>query len=78
MILSPEMRPLADGTEQLNLEATSYRELVRRLRERFPALTQSVFDRTSVAIDGELIPSPLLEAIGPDSEVVFVTRIAGG
>jgi hypothetical protein len=32
----------------------------------------------AVAIDGEIIHDPFLEAVGPDSEVHFLFRISGG
>ena len=34
--------------------------------------------RTSLAIDGEIIPDPLLEPIPEESEIHFVPRVAGG
>ncbi|MFT5335617.1 MAG: hypothetical protein ACI9GB_003536, partial [Halioglobus sp.] len=31
-----------------------------------------------IAIDGVMIHSPLLETFGPNSELVFIPKIAGG
>jgi hypothetical protein len=72
------MRPLAGGADELDVAATSYRGIVRELQHRFPALTDAVFSRSSIAIDGVLIQAPLLETCAADSEVVFLSRISGG
>jgi hypothetical protein len=32
----------------------------------------------AVAIDGEIFNDPMLEAVGPDSEVHFLPRVGGG
>jgi hypothetical protein len=78
VIFAPQMRQLLDGLEQVEVQARNYRALLRELSLRYPALDQPLFDRFVVAIDGELIHSPLLETLEPDSEVVFVQRIAAG
>ena len=62
----------------LEIEATSYRELLRALDARFPGFAEAIDDRMAIAVDGEIISDPLLEPIPAGSEVHFVPRIGGG
>ena len=41
-------------------------------------LGQELEGRVAVAIDGEIFNDPMLEAVGPDSEVHFLPRVGGG
>ena len=77
-ICTGDMRLLTGGREEIELEATSYRAALRELQGAYPGLTAEVFDRYSVAIDGVMIQSPLLETFGEHSELVFIPKIAGG
>ena len=65
------------GTPEVEVEAGRVRELLEALHERFPAL-RGRLDQMSVAIDGEIHSDARFQKLGPDSEVHFVPRIAGG
>ncbi len=78
VVFGPGMRDRLGGLEETGIEATSYRGAVRELREQFPQLTDDLFEKCSVAIDGVLIQSPLLETFEPDSELLFIPKIVGG
>ena len=78
VIFTGGLRQLTGGTEEVHIEAASYRAAIRELRLQFPVLTDSVLEKFSVAIDGVMIQSPLLETFEPDSELVFIPKIAGG
>lgn len=67
-----------NGTRETEVAARSYRALVLELRERFPELSGEMIAKHALAIDGVIIQTPLLEQFGEKSELVFVTRIAGG
>lgn len=67
-----------DGAAELDVDARTVRELVRALEPRVPGLGEALESNLSIAIDGEIVNDPLLEEIGPSSEVHFVPRIAGG
>ena len=71
-------RRCTGGLTVLQVDAADYRELLSRLGERFPALVEAIRAHTAVAIDGEIFQDPLLEPIGPDSEVHFMPMIGGG
>jgi molybdopterin converting factor small subunit len=78
VIFTSGLRQLAGGTAEVHIKATNYRAAIRELRLQFPVLTDSVLEKFSVAIDGVMIHSPLLETFEPDSELVFIPKIAGG
>ena len=71
-------RRFAGGQLELDVEAANYRALVTALDIRFPGIAQALAVRTAVAIDGQIYADPLLEPIGPDSEVQFLPVIGGG
>ena len=66
------------GQTQLQCAAPDYAALVAALEARFPGFSHSLESGMAVAIDGEIYQTPLLEAIGPDSEVHFLPLIGGG
>ena len=73
-------RRLTGGLAQVEVEATTVRELLRKLEERFPGIGAHL-DRTSataVAIDGDIIPDATYEPVPPSAEVHFIAPLAGG
>ena len=48
------------------------------LRDRYPALEAALVRDKAFVLDGEILDSPLLEAVAPDSEIHFLPRIGGG
>jgi hypothetical protein len=78
VIFTSELQRFTDGAREVEVAASSYRQLVLELQQRFPGLTDVIIGKYGMAIDGAIIQTPLLERFGKDSELVFVTRIAGG
>ena len=68
---------ITEDVRELESHATSYRELVEELCQRWPQLT-TVLDTSAVAIDGQIYQDAWLEPIATDAEVFFMTRIEGG
>ena len=66
-----------DGAREIEVNVEIYRDLVRLLVQRWPKLEEPL-ERTAVAIDGQICQNAFLEAIGPNSEVFFMSRIEGG
>lgn len=66
------------GVVEVEIAATTYRDLVTQLLSQFPKLDALGLRQMAVAIDGEIIHEPLLESVGADSDVHFFTFIAGG
>jgi sulfur-carrier protein len=77
VVLPRALRERAGGASRLRVEAGDVRQLLAELERRFPGLGDALA-RSAVAIDGEIFPDPLLEPVGPDSEVHFLPRVGGG
>ncbi len=77
IIFSSELQRLT-GEDNLTVDATTYRDLVDQVVARYDKLERDTLMQMAVAIDGEIIHDPLLEAVGPDSEVHFLYKISGG
>ena len=78
VILTGSLRSLAGDESEIEIDAASVRELLRALEPRLPGIGKQVEDGLSIAIDGEIIQDPLLEPIGPDSEIHFLPPVSGG
>ncbi len=66
-----------NGVKELDLTVDSYRELLAILDNRFPGCVSQI-DKCAVAIDSQIYQDAFSQSIGPDSEVFFMQRIAGG
>ena len=78
VFFSRSLQPYTGGTERVAIQASNVRELIRALDARFPGLGARLEAGLAIAIDGEIIPEPLLEAVGPESEIHFLPPIGGG
>lgn len=82
--LPTQLRPLVQGADCLQVEATTVGELIAALESRFPGIGQRLVDGErlaaglAVAVDGQVTPRGLLARLRPDSEVHFVPAIGGG
>ena len=77
MIFSSELERFT-GEASTEVAAANYRDLVDELLNRYERLPREEIARMAVAIDGVIIPDPLLDPVGADSEVHFLFRISGG
>ncbi len=69
---------LADGTPEVEIDATNLRELLAQLEEKYPALRPQLARGVSVSIDGKIYNDTWATPIRPDSEVVLLNRLVGG
>ena len=76
--LAAALRDLTGGVAEVEIEASTVRELIKRLDERFPGIGERLREGTSVAIDGEIIPDAIYESIPEGAEVHFLPTISGG
>jgi molybdopterin converting factor small subunit len=68
----------AGGATEFEVEATTIRELLARLGERYPQL-QPVLDRgVTVAVNGTIYRGAFLAPIPDGSEVYLLPAMAGG
>ena len=78
------MRDLTAGVDCVELSATTVRQAIRALDQRFPGianrLTQGdgMAPGIAVSVDGALVAQGLLAAVGPNSEIHFLPAIGGG
>ena len=78
VILTGNYRRLAGGDVETEVSASTVRDLLAQLGERYPALAPHLEDGIALAIDGEIHQDALFSPIGPDSEVHLMPKIAGG
>lgn len=78
VVFAQAMEPFTQGVKTTEVEANSYRIALAKLREKFPNLSQQVFEEYAVAIDDVIIQEPLLEALKPNRELVFIPKIVAG
>jgi len=72
------LQAYCNNHRQLEIPASTYRELVQLLDDRFPGIGPVLMERVAVAIDGHICHEPYLEKIAANSEVYFLHPIAAG
>ena len=78
VVLTGSFRRYAGGDAEAEIDASTVRDLLAKLGERFPALAPHLDEGIALAIDGEIHQDALFSRIGPDSDVHLMPRIAGG
>lgn len=66
------------GKAELDVPASTVRELIAKLDARYPGLGAFIDKRIAFAIDGEIHQDAWFSPIGPRSEVYLIPRIGGG
>ena len=78
------LRELTGGRSTVEAAGATDREVIEDLDRQWPGIRDRLTDggrlrpNLAVAIDGEVSPLGLLEAVEPSSEVHFVAAIKGG
>lgn len=78
------LRELTGGRSTVEAAGATVREVIEDLERRWPGIRDRLTDsgrlrpNLAVAIDGEVSPLGLREAVEPSSEVHFVAAIKGG
>jgi len=67
-----------DGQAEVEIEATTLKELLDGLSEKYPAIRPQLQRGVSVSIDGKIYNDSWFQPIREDSEVVLLRRIVGG
>ena len=71
-------RPALGGAEELDIEATTLRELMRILVAKYPRMQRHIDDGIVLAINGEIYRDDLDVELQGGSEVFLMPRIQGG
>lgn len=72
------LRPLADGHEVVSVEASTIRELLRKLETRYPALHGPFRGQVAVAVNGVIYRNDWSKELPEGAEVMLMRRIEGG
>lgn len=78
VIFHPEQTPYTDGLKEIDIAAGSCRELIMKISRLYSNLSEAELGNYMVSIDGVVINSPFLEKLNPESEFVFIRKIAAG
>lgn len=78
VVLTPNLSQLAGGETEVELTASTIRQLLRELGGRYPELKPHLDEGVAVAIDGQIYQDAWLEPVPPESEVHLLPQIAGG
>jgi molybdopterin synthase sulfur carrier subunit len=76
--LASSLREFVGGAESLTVEATTIRELFRKLVERYPRLQRRLDEGIAVSVDGEIFRDDWSQRIPGGAEVFLLPRIPGG
>jgi molybdopterin converting factor small subunit len=66
------------GKTEFDVQATTFRQLVRELEQKYPGLGSHVEEGMAVAIDGEIFQDAYHVELKPGSEIVLIPKIGGG
>ena len=66
------------GKTVFDVQATTFRQLVRELEQQYPGLGNQVEEGMAVAIDGEIYQDAYQVELKPGSEIVLIPKIGGG
>jgi molybdopterin synthase sulfur carrier subunit len=78
------LQAVTGGKSAVEVDGATVRQVIDNLEQLYPGLRERLLDQgklrpnISVAVDGEVTPMGLLEAVSPQSEVHFVAAIKGG
>lgn len=71
-------RAAFDGQDQLEIEASTIRQLLMVLVEYYPRMQGHLDEGVAIAIEGEIYRDNWDRVISPGSEVFLIPRIQGG
>ena len=66
------------GRTELQVAASTFRQLIRELDERFPGLGKQVEDGMAIAVDGVIYQDAYAVALPEGAEIFLIPKIAGG
>ena len=72
------LHPATGGASTIEIEATTIRELLRKLQEQYPDTAPFVKNGIAVSIDGVLYRDSWEKKLPPSAEIYLLPRIVGG
>ena len=76
--LSGPLRAAAGNRAEMEIEATTIRELLDRLSEDYPKLKPLLEKGVAVSINGQIYRNAWYQPIPPESDVHLLPPLAGG
>jgi molybdopterin synthase sulfur carrier subunit len=76
--LSASLREFVGGAASVAVEASTVRELLRKLVERYPRMQKRFDEGVAVSINGEIFRDDRSGTIPDGAEVYLLPRIPGG
>ena len=78
VLLWGSLRGFAEGRAEVEVEASTFKEVLDRLAEAYPGLRPQIARGVSMALDGRVYREAWFTPIKPDSEVVLMPYMQGG
>lgn len=78
VVIWGSLRTATDGLAEVEVEATSFREVLAALAQKYPGLKPQIDRGVSLAIDGTIYRDAWFTPVNPDSEVVLMPLMVGG
>lgn len=72
------LRPAANDAESVDIDASTIRELMGKLEERFPQMQPWLEEGVAVSINGTIYQDTWSQPIPDDAEIYLLPRIPGG
>lgn len=76
--VSGSLRSGCGGASTLEIEASTIRELLTKLRERYPGMQEHLDEGIAVVINGVIYRDDWTQVIPKNADVVLIPRIKGG
>lgn len=78
VVLWGTLRSATGGQAEVEVDASSFKELLDKLAETYPGLKPQIERGVSLALDGKIYREAWFTPIGPESEVVLMPYMTGG
>jgi sulfur-carrier protein len=72
------LRPFAGGASSVSVEASTIRELFRKLSEQHPGMEPQIKRGVAVSIDGRIYRDQWDTALPQGAEIYLMPRVPGG
>jgi molybdopterin converting factor small subunit len=72
------LRPFAGGAASVSIEASTIRELFRKLSEQHPGMEPQIKRGVAVSIDGRIYRDQWDTALPEGAEIYLMPRVPGG
>ncbi len=72
------LRPMAGGALSISIEASTIRELFRKLTEQYPGMEPHIKRGVAVSINGQIYRDQWDTVLPKDAEIYVMPRVPGG